>query len=385
MNDFFNLTQYTLVCFSHLRWNFVYQRPQHLLTRCSKLCRVFYVEEPFFSEEADHLQLKFQDNIGIVTPVLAEVYNGKNIDVRIKELLEDLFRSESISKYVFWYYTPMALTFTREFKPALTIFDCMDELSAFKFAPSEMKELEKEMFRKADLVFTGGRNLFAHKRACHHNIYPLPSSIDKEHFARARKLNVDPPDQASIAHPRFGYFGVIDERFDVDLITAVASQKPGWHFIFIGPIVKIDPLSLPKLSNINYLGIKSYEELPYYIAGWDIALIPFARNKSTEFISPTKTPEYLAAGKPVISTSIKDVIDPYGINGFVKIADTPDQFISTAESILSIGMGATWLDGVDDFLAGNSWDSTWTTVLQLITITMDEKKKLFTLKKGEYV
>jgi glycosyltransferase involved in cell wall biosynthesis len=279
----------------------------------------------------------------------------------------------------------MALSFTEDFHPALIVYDCMDELSAFKFAPPELTQLEEEMFRKADLVFTGGQSLFEHKRNRHHNIYPLPSSIDKEHFARARHLDNDPGDQREIPHPRFGYYGVIDERFDAELIGKIAADRLGWHFIFIGPIVKIDPALLPQLSNIYYLGGKTYEELPSYVAGWDVALIPFARNESTRFISPTKTPEYLAAGKPVISTSIKDVVDPYGINGLVKIADTSDEFINAAESILTNGLGEKWLRNVDHFLAGNSWDKTWTSMLELIKITLDERNKLSTPKKQHYV
>jgi len=261
----------------------------------------------------------------------------------------------------------------------------MDELSAFRFAPAELKELEMEMFRQADLVFAGGQSLFEHKKALHHNIYPLPSSIDKEHFGRARKLNGNPVDQEQIPYPRFGYYGVIDERLDVELINKVALEKPDWHFIFIGPIVKIDSSSLPKHPNIHYLGSKSYKELPFYIAGWDIALIPFARNESTQFISPTKTPEYLAGGKPVISSSIKDIVDLYGVSGLVKIADTSEEFIRAGESILSGGMGVKWLEDVDSLLAGNSWDKTWATMLQLMTMTMDEKRKPFILKTNYYV
>lgn len=380
-----SIMEYVFICFSHLRWNFVYQRPQHLMTRCSKLSRTFYVEEPVFSQEADHYKLIYQDGIGIITPFLSEEINEKSIALRIKDLLQDLFLSQSITKYIFWYYTPMALSFTEDFEPGLIIYDCMDELSAFKFAPPEIKKLEEEMFRKANLVFTGGQTLFEHKKNHHHNIYPLPSSIDKEHFARARKIGDDPADQREIPYPRFGYYGVIDERFDVELIDKVSAERPDWHFIFIGPIVKIDPASLPRHSNIHYFGGKTYEELPSYIAGWDIALIPFARNESTRFISPTKTPEYLAAGKPVISTSIKDVVDPYGINGLVKIADTSDEFINEAESILTNGVGKKWLRNVDHFLAGNSWDKTWTSMLELIKITFEEKNKLSKPKKQHYV
>ena len=198
-----------------------------------------------------------------------------------------------------------------------------------------MPALEKELFRRVDLVFTGGQSLYEAKRNQHRAVYAFPSSIDASHFGKACRANTDPSDQADIPHPRLGFFGVIDERFDRDLLDQIAASKPDWQFVIIGPIVKIDPESLPKHKNIHYLGGKKYEELPAYLAGWDIALLLFARNESTRSISPTKTPEYLAAGKPVISTSIRDVVRPYGELNLVEIADTPDEFIHAAEKILS--------------------------------------------------
>jgi UDP-galactopyranose mutase len=250
----------------------------------------------------------------------------------------------------------------------------MDELSLFKDAPAILKEREKELFSKADLVFTGGHNLYQAKKDSHENIYPFPSSIDKEHFAQARQIKTDPEDQAGISHPRFGFYGVIDERFDIELIKQVAERKPEWQFVIIGPVVKIDPEHLPKLENIHYIGGRSYDELPKYLAGWDIAIIPFVRNDSTKYISPTKTPEYLAAGKPVISTSIIDVVTPYKVNNLVEIADTADDFIKSAEFELNRQDRTEWLQKVDEFLLDNSWDNTWSKMQQLIKQTENSKK-----------
>jgi UDP-galactopyranose mutase len=182
----------------------------------------------------------------------------------------------------------------------------------------------------------------------------------------------DPADQANIPHPRFGFYGVVDERFDIDLIKEVAERKPEWQFVIIGPVVKIDPETLPRMGNIHYLGGKSYSELPNYVAGWDVALIPFLLNDSTKYISPTKTPEYLAAGKPVISSSIKDVVTPYGYKGLVHIADTPDAFIKAAETELTTKKKKQWLTKVDDFLSQNSWDQTWSRMMNLITTSLNK-------------
>jgi UDP-galactopyranose mutase len=268
----------------------------------------------------------------------------------------------------------MVLSFTDHFKPLASVYDCMDELSAFKGAHPKLPALEKELFRKVDLVFTGGQSLYEAKRDQHHSVHAFPSSIDKAHFGKARTHASDPEDQALIPHPRLGFFGVIDERFDIELLDQVAAARPDWHFVIIGPVVKIDQETLPKHANIHYLGTKKYDELPHYLAGWDIALLLFARNESTRFISPTKTPEYLAAGKPVISTSIRDVVRPYGEMKLVEITDTPEGFIQAAEKILASSAHSEWLTKVDTFLKEISWDKTWAQMSKLIAEVIERKR-----------
>lgn len=349
-----------LVCFCHLRWGFVFQRPNHLLSRFSKHQRVFFIEEPIFYDGEDKLQIEnYNENLFVVTPHIKNGLAEKEILKRQRKFLTTLFTNMNIEKYFSWYYTPMALPFTDHLTPELVVYDCMDELSAFKFAPPQLTILEKELFKKADVVFTGGQSIYEFKKDQHPNIHSFPSSIDKHHFGSARKEKNDPADQKNIPHPRFGFFGVIDERFDIELIDAVAKAKPNWHFVLLGPVVKIDPAILPRYDNVHYLGGKKYDELPNYIAGWDIALVPFAMNESTRFISPTKTPEYLAAGKPVISTPIRDVVRPYGDNKLVHIVNNADEFIKAAEKELNKKRKTSWLKKVDDFLLYNSWDRTW--------------------------
>lgn len=365
-----------LVCFSHLRWDFVYQRPQHLLSRCATERRVFFIEEPIFANSSMRLEVRETDcGVHVVVPQLPE---GLRSDIAItavmKEMTYRLFLDHAIDEYVFWYYTPMALKFTSHFNPVASVYDCMDELSAFKDAPAVLPQLEKELFRRVDLVFTGGQSLYEVKRNQHRAVYAFPSSIDAKHFGKARKTSIDPLDQTDIPHPRLGFFGVIDERFDRELLDQLASRRPDWNFVIVGPIVKIDPETLPKHANIHYLGAKKYDELPAYLAGWDIALLLFARNDSTRFISPTKTPEYLAAGKPVISTSIRDVVRPYGEMKLVEIADTPDEFIYAAEQILSRPNNEEWLARVDAFLANVSWDKTWKQMADLIEAVIERKR-----------
>jgi len=372
-----------LVCFCHLRWGFVFQRPNHLLSRFSKHQRVFFIEEPIFYDGEDKLQIEnYNENLFVVTPHMKGGLPEEEVHKRQRKFINNLFTNMNIEKYFSWYYTPMALPFTDHLTPELVVYDCMDELSAFKFAPPQLTILEKDLLKKADVVFTGGQSIYEAKKDTHHNIHAFPSSIDKHHFGQARKIKEDPADQKNIPHPRFGFFGVIDERFDIELIDAVAKARPEWQFVLLGPVVKIDPATLPKYDNIHYLGGKKYDELPNYIAGWDIAMVAFAMNESTKFISPTKTPEYLAAGKPVISTPIRDVVRPYGDDKLVHIVSNADEFIKAAEKELGKKRNTSWLKKVDDFLLYNSWDRTWGQMVRHIedAYVLNSEKKLKTKK-----
>src|ERR1043165_5702148 len=367
---------FDLVCLSHLRWDFVYQRPQHLLSRFAKERRVFFFEEPLYTDDRMHLDISERDcGVTVVVPHLPkEIKTDEARETILFGMINRLFEEQKIAEHMLWYYTPMALGWTRHLKPLALVYDCMDELSAFKGAPASLKEREAELFKQADLVFTGGQSLFEAKRHLHKNIYSFPSSIDAQHFAQARSLKNDPADQEAIPHPRLGFFGVIDERMDIELLDAVAKARPHWQLVMIGPVVKIDEADLPRLPNIHYLGAKTYKELPSYLAGWDVALLPFARHESTRFISPTKTPEYLAAGCPVVSTSIRDVARPYGELGLVAIADTPEEFVAAIEDTLNDSDAASRIKSVDMFLSQISWDETWGRMAELIEDVIEERR-----------
>jgi UDP-galactopyranose mutase len=355
-----------VICLSHLRWNFVYQRPQHLLSRCALTRRVHYVEEPVIVHGArPHLRTSESDGVRVVAPVLPEGLNAAEMTAAERTLLDAYLTEARIDHYLLWYYTPMALRFTAHLSPRAIIYDCMDELAAFKGAPAALGRLEADLLGRASLVFTGGQSLYEAKKNQHRNIHPFPSSVDVAHFARARQPLPDPVDQSSIGRPRLGFFGVIDERLDVALLRDVAEARPNWQFVMIGPVVKIDPATLPRRPNIHYLGGKRYSELPEYISAWDVALMPFARNESTRFISPTKTPEYMAAGKPVVSTSIRDVVRPYGDRRLVRIADDADAFVEACEAAMEEDPAAR-LARADAYLSRMSWDRTWTRMQALI-------------------
>jgi UDP-galactopyranose mutase len=324
------------------------------------------VEEPVFDASEAWLEARLpEDGLTVVVPHLVVGSSPDETDHALEQLVLRLLASHSIQDYVLWYYTPMALGFTRALTPRAVVYDCMDELASFAGAPSELPAREAELIARADLVFTAGESLHAAKRDRHGDVHCFPSGVDVAHFALARDPRPDPAAQRQIPRPRLGFFGVIDERMDLELLGALADLRPDWQFVLLGPVVKIDPETLPRRANIHYLGPKSYADLPTYVAGWDVGLLPFARNEATRYISPTKMPEYLAAGLPVVSTPIRDVVDPYGAQGLVRIAEEPTAFARACEQAMEENTAAR-LRRVDAFLTESSWDYTWTDMRELI-------------------
>jgi glycosyltransferase involved in cell wall biosynthesis len=364
-----------LICLSHLRWDFVWQRPQHLMSRFARDRRVFFVEEPIFEPTEPRLEVsERKGGIMVAVPHLPHGLSPEQADAAQGELLREMLEQHEVAEYVLWYYTPMAVSFAAGLEPLGVVYDCMDELSLFRGAPLPLLDRESKLLAAADLVFTGGQSLYEAKRERHPRVYPFPSSIEAEHFRQAREACPEPADQAALPRPRMGYFGVIDERLDLDLIAAVADARPDWQIVMVGPVVKIDAESLPRRANLHYLGMKGYADLPLYLAGWDVALMPFAQNESTRFISPTKTPEYLAGGRPVVSTPIRDVVKPYGEEGLVEIADGPEELVAAIERALA-GYGEGWLDRVDEFLSHGSWSRTWREMSDLIDAAVAARRE----------
>ncbi|MES2820409.1 MAG: glycosyltransferase family 1 protein [Pseudomonadota bacterium] len=352
----------TLICLSHLRWRFVYQRPQHLMVRLARDYPVLYVEEPQASTTAKAwLEVRPEAaGVSVAVPHVPPHWDERATLDAQRRLLDQYLQAQAITRLILWYYTPMSLAFSDHLQAELVVYDCMDELSAFHGAPPALVVWEQHLFERADLVFTGGYSLYEAKRHRHANIYPFPSSVDTAHFARARLPQAEPPDQAEIPRSRLGFYGVIDERLDIELLAQLADLRPDWQLVMLGPVVKIDPASLPRRPNLHYLGGKAYEALPQYLAGWDVALMPFALNASTRFISPTKTPEYLAGGCPVVSTPIADVVRMYGDSGLVRIADSAAAFVVAIEAALLDGADRPQLLArADQILGDMSWDITW--------------------------
>jgi glycosyltransferase involved in cell wall biosynthesis len=330
----------TLIVFSHLRWDFVYQRPQHLLSRLARDYRVLFFEEPVRGKLTPFLE-RFRPvpNVEVLRPHTTVGAPGFHDDQlpELRALLAEYLKDFGIDDYLVWFYTPMALPLLAELTPRAVIYDCMDELSAFRDAPRQMVQRESALLKRVQLVLTGGPSLYEAKRALHPNVHCFPSAVAAEHYAPVdggRAIDAEAERLlAEMPRPRLGFFGVIDERFDAQLVGALADAEPGWQLVMVGPVVKIDAGQLPRRANIHWLGQQPYERLPHLVDGWDVCLLPFALNESTRFISPTKTLEYMAAEKPIVSTPIRDVLKLYG--DCVALADGPEPFLDACRAALA--------------------------------------------------
>jgi len=357
----------TLIVFCHLRWDFVFQRPQHLMTRLAEHYNVLFVEEPMHTAgEARLEKTVVAPNITVCrphTPIQQFGFHDDQLPT-LQALLANLVPEDEAP--IVWFYTPMALPLLQVFKPSKVIYDCMDELAMFKNAPKQLLQRESALLNIADVVFTGGPSLYQSKRDRHANAHCFSSSVDAKHFRQAQDRAISHPDQAHIAHPRLGFYGVIDERFDVDLVSSMADAHPDWQIVLVGPVVKIDPATLPKQPNVHYMGQRTYDQLPQFLAGWDVCLLPFAMNDSTKFISPTKVLEYMAAELPCVSTPITDVKVPYG--DVVEIAESHDDFIAACERQLALGDDERQAQArrMREVVAGTSWDLTASRMHELI-------------------
>jgi glycosyltransferase involved in cell wall biosynthesis len=365
----------TLIVFCHLRWDFVFQRPQHLMTRLAEHYQILFVEEPVHHEGQAFLQkTEVAPNITVCrphTPIQQWGFHDDQLPT-LQTLLADLVPEGE--RPVVWFYTPMALPLLQGFQPSLVVYDCMDELAAFKNPPKQLLQRESALLNIADICFTGGPSLYESKRTRHANAYCFSSSVDAKHFRQALDKSNSHPAQAEVAHPRLGFYGVIDERFDTDLIKQVAAARPDWQIVLVGPVVKIDPANLPQGANIHYMGQRTYDELPKFLAGWDVCLLPFALNESTKFISPTKVLEYMAAELPSVSTPITDVKVPY--SHVVEIAETADEFIAACDRMLALNdaQKADLAGRMRTVVAGTSWDKTANAMHEIIQSTQPSNK-----------
>jgi UDP-galactopyranose mutase len=329
-----------LVAFSHLRWQALRQRPQHLMSRLARWWSVVFVEEPVPSSSTWIASRQVEPGVEVLVPhtTAAPGAVGDEQVRDLRRLLQPRLTRQPID--VCWFFTPMAWPLVDGIDSACVVYDCMDELAAHAGAPRRaLRQRERGLLHHADLVLASGPALFDARRRSHPHAYCVPNSVDAAHFAPASLV----PDsscafaaralQDGIAGPRLGYFGVIDDRVDLVLLDRLAAARPDWSLVMVGPVARIEPARLPRRPNIHWLGAQPYEVLPYLLASWDLALLPFARNEATRRVSPTKTLEYLAGEKPVVSTAIADVIGLHG-HAIEVVQGGARDFVAICERVL---------------------------------------------------
>jgi glycosyltransferase involved in cell wall biosynthesis len=355
-----------IVVFSHLRWNFVHQRPQQLLSRLAQRWRIVFVEEPVPGAEREQLEVfEAAPNVQVWRPRVtgdAPGYHDAHLPT-VQKLLTEGMRAHRIADYWLWFYTPMAVPLASCLKPRGIVYDCMDELAYLPGAPRELLQRENLLFKRADLVFTAGRCLYNAKRHRHPDVHCFPGSVDAKHFANPRGEH---PLHADIPRPRLGYCGVIDDRINLQLVDGIAKLRPEWNIVMVGPVVKVDTSRLPRRDNVHWLGPQAYDDLPGFISGWDVCLLPYTLGDQTKYISPAKTLEYMACGRPSVSTSIRDIVEPYG--HVVRVADTPEGFVDDIEMIMarSPAEQEEHARQLAEIVARTSWDDTADAMAELI-------------------
>lgn len=369
-----------IVAFSHLRWSFVWQRPQQFLSRFAKEHPVLFIEEPFYDLRADQepsLEMQeAQDGVVVAVPHLREGDRWEDSHDTIRELAQRAIDTINLGGHfdepILWYYSPMMVEWSLDYFPASgVVYDCMDELSQFKYAPEGLIENEQRLLQNADVVFTGGQELYEKKSRQHGNAHFFGCGVEYEHFAKAQdESGTIPEDVKDLKKPIIGWFGVIDERVDYDLIKRAADLRPDYSFVLVGPVVKVDPASLPQGPNIHWLGGRDYKELPDYCRAFDVCMMCFAINEATEFINPTKALEYLATGKPVISTPVKDVVRQY--SDLIEIAETPEEFVEKLDRLVQHPDADRIQKGIEK-ARESSWEGTVSQMRTLILEAIDRK------------
>jgi glycosyltransferase involved in cell wall biosynthesis len=360
-------SNYPIIVHCHLRWEGVWQRPQQFLSRLSKRHEILFVEGPLLhdSNEPPHYTLKSAPEHPAITIMQthfpsSRFQDGQWVDEKRLELLKEALNGPLKGKFnrpIQWFYDPMAApAHMGKVNDIAIVYDCMDELSQFRFAPPEIITRERQLLANADVVFAGGRKMCESKSRYNRNCHFYGCGVDVKHFSRARLPETQIPEDVSFGEGQLvlGYFGVVDERLDYDLIAKLADANASWHIAMIGPTCKVDPAALPQRPNIHWLGRREYAQLPEYTKGFDVSLMPFALNEATEYINPTKALEYMATGRPIVSTAVPDVVSNF--NTVVKIARTPEEFVEMCSTECLEPDEAAVARGIQ-MAADNQWDS----------------------------
>lgn len=376
---------YPIIVHCHLSWDWVWQRPQQFISRLSRRHKILFLEMAAPDPQLAAPLARFYQPEGLPNLTVLRLQfpawrwnDADYVDRQRARLVNDFLENGPLAGQfdpaVHWFYDPMAFPgFASQLQDRTVVYDCMDELSKFRAAPPELVAREAELLKRADVVFTGGRKLFEAKSRLHANCHFFGCGVDWEHFGQAQAgETVVPPELAALKKPILGYFGVIDERLDYELIRRLAQSDPNWSIALIGPVLKVDEGSLPSAPNLHWLGQRPYAQLPALCKGFDVCLMPFARNESTEFINPTKALEYMATGRPIISTAIPDVVSNFG--SVVSIARNPDEFIGLCRQAVGSPDAQATAAGLK-LARENSWEAIVAQLEELVSEASGKEAK----------
>lgn len=359
-------SEFPIIVHSHLGWDWVWQRPQQFHSRLSKSHPILFVEGPVVTDQLTTSRVTLREVSDYPNIVVLQMQmpasrwsDGAWVDAERRRIVQSVLEGPLSRKFenpVQWFYDPMAVTaFAGQMDEQANVYDCMDELSQFKGAPPELVRRERDLLAVADVVFAGGPKMARSKSRFNSNCYSFGCGVDIKHFGKARHGRTRvPADIASMSGPVLGYIGVVDERLDYELLAALADHNPSWNVAIVGPSTKVDPADFPKRSNLHFLGGRDYSQLPAYAKGFDVCMMPFAKNAATEYINPTKALEYMATGRPIVSTDVEDVVLQF--SDVVHIATGHGEFIADCEASLEEPNARRIQSGMR-MARNNSWES----------------------------
>jgi glycosyltransferase involved in cell wall biosynthesis len=372
-----------IIVHCHLCWDWVWQRPQQFVSRLSRRHKILFIETigpdpqlltPFARFRTDE---QFP-NVTLLRLQFPSWRWGDSdfVDCERRRLVKEFLGGPAAGQFenpVQWFYDPMAASsFVGHMGEIATVYDCMDELSKFSEAPPEIIGREAGLLAMADVVFTGGRRLYENKRRMNSNCHFYGCGVDVEHFGKASGSETKiPEDIASLPRPVLGYFGVVDERMDYELVAKLADANPNGSVVMVGPALKVDKVPLPRRHNLHWLGQRAYADLPAYAKAFDVCLMPFALNAATEFINPTKALEYMATGRPVVSSAVPDVVRNFG--SVIKVAGDHDEFITSCQRAIKQKDAAAIESGMR-MASENSWESIVTRLEEHLDAALRNKR-----------
>ena len=368
-----------IICISTSDWRRPWGSKQHLMTKLSEYNRVLYIEYQSslldfirypgyaFKKLSDINKLrKISENIYIYTPIPTFPFGFHSIFInKINQLILGFFLIKLINKLKFkdlvlWFYSPISAYQIGRMNESAVVYHCIADFIHEKrnyFRKITINILERCLIQRAHIVLTLTQDLQKRFKELNQNTFYFPSAVNIAYFSEVRsRAGDEPKDISLITGPRLGVVGYLDGNIlDIDLLDYIAKANPGWSIVMIGPLFRksLSLLKLNKNKNVSFLGEKTPSLIPQYLKYLDVCLIPYMRNEFTHNVSAIKLYEYLAMGKPVVSTFFSDELA--GLETIIGIAEDKKQFLESIRYFLNCKDDREKLAARINFAADNSW------------------------------